>query len=90
MNAFVHLQDNYTDYRQRTVKKMKEELQINCKIVNEMGTNRGFIGDYFSCHTSGTLVNIDSSETDYTAMSVLSVMKARVNPVQQRGSLMCF
>lgn len=72
------------------LKKMKEELQINCKIVNEMGTNRGFIGDYFSCHTSGTLVNIDSSETDYTAMSVLSVMKARVNPVQQRGSLMCF
>lgn len=70
-------------------KKMKEELQINCKIVNETGTNRGFIGDYFSCHTSGTLVNIDSSETDYTAMSVLSVMKARVNPVQQRGSLMC-
>lgn len=71
------------------LKKMKEELQINCKIVNETGTNRGFIGDYFSCHTSGTLVNIDSSETDYTAMSVLSVMKARVNPVQQRGSLMC-
>lgn len=72
------------------LKKMKEELQIKCKIVNETGTNRGFIGDYFSCHTSGTLVNIDSSETDYTAMSVLSVMKAHVNPVQQRGSLMCF
>ena len=74
---------------QRTVKKMKENLQRNCKIVNERGTNRAFAGDYFSCHTSGTLVNIDSSETDYSAMSVLSIMKACVNPVQQCGSLMC-